>query len=216
MVSKSRLGEAAEEGELELGSKVLGNAPLTTRERIRRDRELHRLGLNLVERIPKDVLIDLVQVCKPCSSSLCESVFNYCCASDFLLACSVQSASVCNASDGGTHLGLSNIVNSEQVIGRRPHVWAVKTEKASEARVQCMQDVCISLEVADPTSLSAAISKVLRVIATLPRLERFVGEVCEVPHSCIIHSSPHSCIHSLIRPSIQYVFCLGSHSFSPE
>lgn len=53
---------AAEEGELELSCKVLGNAPLTTRERIRRDRELHRLGLNLVERIPKDVLIDLVQV----------------------------------------------------------------------------------------------------------------------------------------------------------
>lgn len=53
---------AAEEGELELSCKVLGNGPLTTRERIRRDRELHRLGLNLVERIPKDVLIDLVQV----------------------------------------------------------------------------------------------------------------------------------------------------------
>lgn len=57
-----RLGEAAEEGELELNCKVLAKAPLTTRETIRRDRELHRLGLNLVERIPKDVLIDLVQV----------------------------------------------------------------------------------------------------------------------------------------------------------
>lgn len=57
-----RLGVAAEEGELELNCKVLGKAPLTTRETIRRDRELHRLGLNLVERIPKDVLIDLVQV----------------------------------------------------------------------------------------------------------------------------------------------------------
>ena len=44
-----------------------------------------------------------------------------------------------------------------------------------------MQDVCISLEVADPTSLPAAITKLLRVVATLPRLERFVGEVCEVP-----------------------------------
>ena len=61
------LGEAAEEGELQLGSKLLGNAPLTTRERIRRDRELHRLGLHLVEKIPKDVLVDLVQVCTlPC------------------------------------------------------------------------------------------------------------------------------------------------------
>lgn len=57
-----RLGGVAEEGELELSSKVLGSAPLTTRERIRRDRELHRLGLHLVERIPKDVLIDVVQV----------------------------------------------------------------------------------------------------------------------------------------------------------
>ena len=62
MTPYCRLGEAAEEGELELSSKVLGNGPLTTRERIRRDRELHRLGLTLVERIPKDVLIDLVQV----------------------------------------------------------------------------------------------------------------------------------------------------------
>lgn len=43
-----------------------------------------------------------------------------------------------------------------------------------------MQDVCIDLEVADPTSLPAAISKLLRVVATLPRLERFVGDVCEV------------------------------------
>ena len=42
------------------------------------------------------------------------------------------------------------------------------------------QEVCITLEVADPTSLPAAITKLLRVVATLPRLERFVGEVCEV------------------------------------
>ena len=40
--------------------------------------------------------------------------------------------------------------------------------------------MCISLEVADPTSLPATITKLLRVVATLPRLERFVGEVCEV------------------------------------
>ena len=57
-----RAGAAAEGGEVELGSKALGNAALTTRERMRRDRELHRLGLNLVERIPSDVLVDLVQV----------------------------------------------------------------------------------------------------------------------------------------------------------
>ena len=56
------MGTAAEEGELELSCKVLGSGPVTSRERIRRDRELHRLGLNLVERISKDVLIDLVQV----------------------------------------------------------------------------------------------------------------------------------------------------------
>ena len=47
-----------------------------------------------------------------------------------------------------------------------------------------MQDVCISLEVTDPTSLPAAVSKLLRVIASLPRLERFVGEVCEVTQLC--------------------------------
>lgn len=56
---------------------------------------------------------------------------------------------------------------------------------------KCIQDVCISLEVADPTSLPAAISKVLRVVATLPRLERFVGDVCEVtPFVCSTHHIP--------------------------
>lgn len=43
-----------------------------------------------------------------------------------------------------------------------------------------VQEVCISLEVADPTSLPAAITKLLRVVATLPRLERFVADVCQV------------------------------------
>lgn len=71
-----------------------------------------------------------------------------------------------------------------------------------------MQDVCISLEVADPTSLPAAISKVLRVLATLPRLERFVGEVCEVPHSCIVHSFPY--------PFIANVCSLRSRSYTHE
>ena len=72
-----------------------------------------------------------------------------------------------------------------------------------------MQDVCISLEVADPTSLPAAISKVLRVIATLPRLERFVGEVCEVSNR-----TPFT--HSLTHPSIDYMFSQRSCSYSPE
>ena len=48
-----------------------------------------------------------------------------------------------------------------------------------------MQDVCITLEVAGATSLPAAVTKVLRVIATLPRLERFVGDVCEVTISSL-------------------------------
>lgn len=37
-------------------------ASLTTRDRMRRDREVHRLGLRAVEDIPRDVLIDLTQV----------------------------------------------------------------------------------------------------------------------------------------------------------
>ena len=43
-----------------------------------------------------------------------------------------------------------------------------------------MQDVCISLEVADPIGLPVALHKVLRVLSSLPRLERFVADVCEV------------------------------------
>lgn len=75
---------------------------MTTRERIRRDRELHRLGLGSVERIPRDCLVDLVQ------------------------------------------------------------------------------DLCIALETPDATGLPSAVRRLLHVIAAVPRLERFVGEVCEV------------------------------------
>lgn len=42
------------------------------------------------------------------------------------------------------------------------------------------QDVCISLDLSDPTQLPATIIKLLRVVSSLPRLEAFVGEVCEV------------------------------------
>ncbi|KAK9820170.1 hypothetical protein WJX72_007055 [[Myrmecia] bisecta] len=94
-------GDTAADGELDLGIKVLGGEALTSRERMRRDKELHRLGLACVERIPRDVLVDLVQ------------------------------------------------------------------------------DLCIALELADPTALPAAAHKLLRAVASLPRLERFVGEVCE-------------------------------------
>ena len=52
----------AEAGEADVSLKVLGASQLTTRERMRRDQELHRLGLTAVARIPRDVLVDLVQV----------------------------------------------------------------------------------------------------------------------------------------------------------
>lgn len=38
-----------------------GSERLGTRDRIRRDREVHRLGLRHVEQLPRDVLVDLVQ-----------------------------------------------------------------------------------------------------------------------------------------------------------
>lgn len=37
-------------------------APLGARERMRRDKELHRLGLRSVEGMARDVLVELVQV----------------------------------------------------------------------------------------------------------------------------------------------------------
>ncbi len=35
---------------------------LTSRDRIKRDKEVHRLGLRAVEDLPRDVLVDLMQV----------------------------------------------------------------------------------------------------------------------------------------------------------
>lgn len=43
-----------------------------------------------------------------------------------------------------------------------------------------VQDICITLEVPDPMALPVALHKVLRVLSSLPRLERFVADVCEV------------------------------------
>ena len=42
------------------------------------------------------------------------------------------------------------------------------------------QDVAIALEVPDATTTPAAVAKLLRVVASMPRLEAFVGQVCEV------------------------------------
>lgn len=43
-----------------------------------------------------------------------------------------------------------------------------------------LQDVAIALEVPDATTVPAAVAKLVRVVASLPRLEAFVGQVCEV------------------------------------
>jgi hypothetical protein len=75
---------------------------MSSRERMRRDRELHRLGLAAVERFPHDVAISL------------------------------------------------------------------------------LQDACIALELEDATRLPAALHRLLRVVAAVPRLERFVADVCQV------------------------------------
>ncbi len=42
----------------------VGPAPRSTRQRMQRDKEVHRLGLTSVERLHPDVLIDIVQVSK--------------------------------------------------------------------------------------------------------------------------------------------------------
>ena len=56
----------------------------------------------------------------------------------------------------------------------RPHVWHVSWPALP------LQDVAIALEVPDATTVPAAVAKLLRVVASLPRLEAFVGQVCEV------------------------------------
>lgn len=43
-----------------------------------------------------------------------------------------------------------------------------------------MQDVCISLDLSDATTLPASVRKLLRVVAAVPRMERCIGDICEV------------------------------------
>lgn len=46
--------------------------------------------------------------------------------------------------------------------------------------VTLLQDACIAVEVDDATRLPAALLRLLRVVAAVPRLERFVSDVCQV------------------------------------
>ena len=45
--------------------------------------------------------------------------------------------------------------------------------------VQIVQDACIKVELDDPTLLSQSMAKLLRIVAAVPKMERFVGAVCE-------------------------------------
>ena len=46
--------------------------------------------------------------------------------------------------------------------------------------VEIVQDACLKVELGDPTSLSQSLAKLLRIVAAVPRMERFVGAVCEI------------------------------------
>ena len=41
------------------------------------------------------------------------------------------------------------------------------------------QDVCVELEVRDATSLPAAVRSMMRVVSAAPRMERWIGDVCQ-------------------------------------
>lgn len=58
----SAYNAAADARELGLQLATSAAGPLTTRERIGRDRDLHRLNLHTVEGVPRDVLVHTVQV----------------------------------------------------------------------------------------------------------------------------------------------------------
>ncbi|EFJ49191.1 hypothetical protein VOLCADRAFT_117327 [Volvox carteri f. nagariensis] len=45
--------------------------------------------------------------------------------------------------------------------------------------VDLVQDVCIELDIRDATTLPAAVRKTLRVVGAVPRMEAFIGAVCE-------------------------------------
>lgn len=63
-----------------------------------------------------------------------------------------------------------------------------------------LQDVCIALEVTDAMQLPGALRSLLQAVATIPKLERFVGDVCEVicDCCCILLPPPppsNTCMH---------------------
>eukprot|EP00898_Chlorokybus_atmophyticus_P005132 jgi/Chlat1/561/Chrsp103S01134 len=94
--------EGVEEDKAAVKVKAAAREPLTTSDRIRRDRDVHRLQLWKIEHLPHDVCVDL------------------------------------------------------------------------------LQDACRLLELHDVFHLNAAVAKLLRVMAAVPRMEKFIGDVCQV------------------------------------
>ncbi len=53
-------------------------------------------------------------------------------------------------------------------------------ELAQGELADILQQLCLALGMADAAELPAAVARLQRAVTTLPRLERFVTDVCEV------------------------------------
>ena len=75
-------------------------------------------------------------------------------------------------------------VSVKQKAKRDREVYRLQLHRAEKiphtALVHLVQDACVRLDLSDPFALPAAVAKLLRVVAAVPRMENFIGSVCEV------------------------------------
>ena len=75
-------------------------------------------------------------------------------------------------------------ISVKQKAKRDREVYRLQLHRAEKiphtALVHLVQDTCVRLDLADPFALPAAVAKLLRVVAAVPRMENFIGNVCEV------------------------------------
>ncbi|GIL44765.1 hypothetical protein Vafri_2272 [Volvox africanus] len=81
----------------------------------------------------------------------------------------------------GRHGG-SMLTTSQRIARDRSlHRLGLRTldDWPKDVLVDLVQDVCIELDLRDATALPAAVRKTLRVVGAVPRMEAFIGAVCE-------------------------------------
>jgi hypothetical protein len=142
-----------------------------------RDRALARLGLGVVEELPRQLLVHTVQVCVCVCCVVCH-VWVVPCGCVHRLAVRA-SARACAARRVCVCVCVCVCVRGVHVVRdtRQPRTRRERDRPAGACRARPLQDMCVALQLRDVAALVPSLRKVAAVAAALPALQAFVEQV---------------------------------------